>query len=60
MRIVQCGDFLKPGSDRRGILDAILGTHAITDCNRYAAQILDTLEGVLIGEIVADEHRFST
>src|SRR6266404_1027458 len=57
MRIVQCGDSSEPGSDGRGILDAILGVHAITDRNRHAAEIFHSRERVLIGEIVADEHR---
>ena len=49
-------DVPEPGADGRGLLEAILTVYAIADRNGDAAQILDGIEGVLIGEIVADEH----
>src|SRR5450631_4317694 len=56
MRILQRGDSLEPAADGRGVFDVKLASHSISDRDRNTLLILNRLESVLIGEIIADEH----
>ena len=55
---MQRRDSLEPVADSRGVLDVKLASHSISDRDRNTPLILNRLESVLIGEIIAGEHRF--
>src|ERR1700716_1626607 len=60
VRIVQRGDLREPGAYGGGILEAKLPMHPVSDRDGNTSLILDALEAILIGEIISDEHGFSS
>ena len=53
------GNSQEPSADRRGIFEAIPAAHAVSDRDGDPACVIDGLEAILIGEIIADEYGVS-